>query len=92
MRIKENFNLEKLVDYGFEITDKEQENEESEIFYSDYKLNLGHSRRGQFYWILVNSGSRNLSIVATMPDGDGGAIRIPNILMRMVEEGIVEYS
>lgn len=94
MKIKLDFELEKLVDYGFEVVDKELEerNENYDVCYSDYKFNLGYARRGQYYWLLVDAGNRCLSIVATQPEGSGCSININDIFFKLIEDGVVERS
>ena len=94
MKIKSDFELEKLVDYGFEVVDKELEelNENYDVCYSDYKFNLGDARRGQCYWLLVDAGTRYLSIIATQPDGSGCSVRVNDIFFKLIENGVVEYS
>jgi hypothetical protein len=91
MKLKENIELSVLLNYGFEKIDKELEKEEDsdfEIYSSDYKFEVGHSRRGQFYYILVKE--RKLLIYATRPDGDGTYIGLPNVLIQMSIDGILE--
>ena len=88
MKIKAELNLEVLEKYGFELYDNE---EVSECFYVDgYAYCIGHSRRGQHYYLLVDSNSREISIYASEPDGSGGSINCPDILLKMFLDGIIE--
>ena len=49
------FNISILTNYGFEKIDKDQEFADDNYVIANYEylLNIGHSRRGQMYYILV---------------------------------------
>lgn len=89
MKVNENYKIENLTDYGFEKIDKkyEEKNEQYTISYFDYKYNIGHARRGQFYYILVGS-NREISIYASEPDGSGTCVDAPNILIELIKKDI----
>lgn len=91
MKVKEELNLEVLLNYGFEKIDKkeEEENEEYTISSYDYKFEIGHARRGQFYYLLASESPRSMIIYATEPDGSGGSVGCPDVLIRLVEDGVV---
>ncbi len=91
MKIKENVALESLLDYGFEAINKEEAEDDGDytIANYDYKFTIGHSRRGQVYYILIH-GSRTISLFASEPDGSGGTIGCPDILIKLISDGIVE--
>ena len=57
----------------------------------DYIYDLGHSRRGQHYYIIVNE-SRNFNIIATEPDGSGGVCELGNILIELLENNLIESN
>jgi len=46
---------------------------------------IGHSRKGQHYYILCNKDTLQLSILATNPDGCGSDIALPDILIEMIK-------
>lgn len=61
---------------------------DSLYYYTDYLvLSIGHSRRGQWYYILCHKDSLELSVLATKPDGDGGMISLPDTLYTMIQAG-----
>ena len=91
MKLKENLELDILLKYGFEKIDEDFEKEEGndfEIYSSEYKYEIGHSRRGQFYYILVKN--REFLIFASTPDGSGTYIKSPDIFTKMAIDGILE--
>lgn len=94
MKIREDYNLEKLLDYGFVKIDKEKatENEDWTLSTFDYAFQIGHSRRGQFYYLLVNEKTRVLFIYATEPDGNGGIIQSPDVLIKMTFDNVFELT
>jgi hypothetical protein len=60
-------------------------------FEGGYSYNLGHSRRGQFYYYIVMN--RKLYIIATKPDGDGAEIEAnPKIIKDLVDSGLVDIT
>lgn len=99
MKIKANVQLDLLKKYGFEESGKyndyrENPFEEGQLSFLDkdlylYFLTLGYSRRGQYYYLLI-SKDRTLCVVASKPDGDGGAIPLYSSLIKMVNDGILE--
>jgi len=93
MKIKENVALESLLDYGFEAINKEESEDLGDytIAKHDYMFTIGHSRRGQVYYILINN-SRAVSLFASEPDGSGGTIGCPDILIKLISDGIVEST
>jgi hypothetical protein len=94
MKVKDELPLDVLLRYGFTKIDNEEElkNEEYTIASCDYKYQIGHARRGQFYYLLVNEETRKLIIYATEPDGGGGCIVSPNVLIELFKDGIITES
>jgi len=92
MKIKKEFQIENLLNYGFVKTDKEEakENEDYYLMASDYCFEIGHARRGQFYYLLVSDASRYIIVYATEPDGSGGSILLPDVLIKMALDGVFE--
>ena len=90
MKVKEELNLEVLLNYGFTKINKEEEieNEEYTIASYDYKFEIGHARRGQFYYLLVGK-TRDVIIYATEPDGSGGSVMCPDVLIKLSVDGVV---
>ncbi len=65
-------------------------NDDSLYYFTDYLVfEVGHSRRGQFYYILCHQNSLELSVLATEPDGSGGMINLPDVLFTMIKNGDV---
>lgn len=91
MKVKEELNLEVLLNYGFTKIDKEEEieNEEYTIACYDYKFKIGHARRGQYYYLLVAEKTREVIIYATEPDGSGGSVMCPDVLIKLSVDGVV---
>jgi len=56
----------------------------------DYFYEVGEGRRGQYYYIGVTAKDRVLSVIATKPDGDGCETALPNILIDMLNDDILE--
>lgn len=91
MKVKENLSIDILLDYGFEKINKEieEQNDEYTLSSFDYKFEIGHARRGQFYYLLVNESTRNIMIYASEPDGMGGIIGCPDILIKLIMDDLV---
>lgn len=94
MKIKEDYNIDKLLEYGFEKTDKDQDLEDDDYAVAsfDYYFKIGHSRRGQFYYLLITEASRILHILATDPDGSGGIVVCPDVLIKMSIDNVFEIT
>ncbi len=91
MKISKDFEISKLQDFGFECLIREEldDMDDSYLFENNWVFNIGHSRRGQFYYIIVDS-KRNLSLYASQPDGSPGPIELPSVLIDLVKNGIIE--
>lgn len=92
MKVKEEVNLDILLKYGFKEVNKEEEkeNEQYTISTFDYKFNIGHGRRGQHYFILIKKTDRELVLYSTESDGDSGCVIIPNFIIELISDSIVE--
>jgi len=62
-------------------------------YYNDlyYVYNIGHSRRGQFYYILVFT-DYTIGLLATKPDGDGGFIEYPDVIIELFKDNLIEMN
>jgi hypothetical protein len=91
MKVKEGINLEVLLNYGFTKIDKDEETEKEQYTVAsyDYKFEIGHARRGQFYYLLVGENTRDVIIYATEPDGSAGSVICPNVLLQLAVDGVV---
>jgi hypothetical protein len=91
MKVKEELNLEVLLNYGFTKIDKDEEteNERYTLASFDYKFEIGHARRGQFYYLLVGEKEREIIIYSTEPDGGGGCVICPDLLIQLYVDGVV---
>ncbi len=59
-------------------------------YFDDYLiLNIGHSRRGQYYYIFCHKETLELYVYASKPDGSGGVCDLPDILVQMILNGDV---
>lgn len=100
MKIKAEVNLDILSNYGFvEVSSLEEwdnpltENGQLDFLgFADYSwfYKIGHSRRGQYYYLLVTYKDRELVVAASKPDGSGGTVSLPFILKQMILDGIVD--
>ena len=86
MRLKESVKIEELLKFGFEFPNTEDE--DYCIKNADCIYNIGHSRRGQFYYLIVKD--KEFSLFASEPDGDGGAIKMPRVIIDLYESGLIE--
>lgn len=92
MKIKDSFSVEVLLKYGFTKVDKQEEeiNDQYVIAGYDYQLDIGISRRGQYYVLLVREDTMRIMVYATKPDGSGSEVPIPDVLIKMVLDGVLE--
>ena len=88
MKIKEELNLKILLNYGFTKIEKE-EYEECPISSYAYKFEIGHARRGRFYYLLVGEKTRDVVIYATKPDGSSGSVICPDVLVKLAIDGLL---
>lgn len=50
---------------------------------------MGHARRGQYYYLIFNIKENKFYVLASKPDGSGSEKEIPDIIIKLVEDGIV---
>lgn len=91
MKISSKLDISILEKYGFEKIDKEYEKAKDDYTMCDYeyKYEIGHARRGQFYYLLVDENG-HISIYASKPDGDGCEVSCPDILIDLIKDGVIE--
>lgn len=91
MKINPEKSIDILLNYGFAKINKEEEESDEEYVIAnyDYKYEIGHSRRGQHYYLLVSEKSRTISLYASKPDGGGGSIGCPDVLLKLIIDGII---
>jgi len=64
--------------------------EDNELHYyaDDYlAYEISHARRGQFYYLLCNVETLDISFLATTPDGSGCEVLMPDILIKWFSLG-----
>jgi hypothetical protein len=83
MKVKQGTNLEQ---YGFYQMDDEHDHC---IILGGWYYKLGHSRRGQFYYYIVDL-DMNLLIYGSDPDGSNGTIKFDDVIIKMFEDGVFE--
>lgn len=91
MKFNPEKNIEDLTNYGFVKLTSDYLHEafgdpyDTIYTYEDcYMLNLGHSRRGQFYYFIVHE--KGSEIYASKPDGDGCGISLDNTMIKLIED------
>ena len=50
---------------------------------------IGHSRRGQSYYVIINKDTNEVQILATEPDGSGGIINAGDIFKTLIAGGFI---
>ena len=58
-------------------------------FEGNYGINIGHSKRGQHYYILCNPDTLVLSVFVTASDSSGSNCALPDSLFEMIKNGDV---
>jgi hypothetical protein len=56
-----------------------------------YIYDLGHSRRGQHYYILIQKDLQ-VTILASKADGDGTHVKVGDIFQKLISKGFIESS
>ena len=94
MELNKDFEIKDLVDYDFIEMTKEYKEEyisdEDPVlnYFEGYLYNIGHSRRGQHYYLLCNT-TGSFSLYASEPDGAGGQILMPGIILKLIEDKVM---
>ncbi len=92
MRIREDFDLDGLREYGFtNIKDSEEYEEEYVINGYEWLYEIGHGRRGQFYYLLIG-GNGSISLYASDADGSGAPTVFPVIVFKMMSDGVIDIN
>jgi hypothetical protein len=84
MKIKNDIPLDTLLEYGFTkiVKDEDCDSCDDQVKYKfQYQYEIGHSRRGQHYYIFVKESNRELYLYASEPDGSGGPVEMTDILL-----------
>ena len=85
MRIKQGIDL---THYRFALYE-EYDEEDNPWLNGKMCYLIGHSRRGQNYWYLVDE-NRELKIYGSQPDGAPGSILFDDIVLKMYKDGVFE--
>lgn len=93
LKIKDNVVLKELEKFGF-FSNFEYDTDYSDDYEFDNKMiyEIGHSRRGQFYFILVDKSTLVLSVYATKPDGSGSSVFMSPVIFDLIQAGLVEKA
>jgi hypothetical protein len=64
---------------------------ESRLYYHDgcWVFEIGHSRRGQRYYVIIDKDTNEVQLLATEPDGCGGIINAGDIFKTLIENGFI---
>jgi len=91
MKIKKEFieDISKLKEIGFDYEQITDDNGECYETKGKLTYNLGHSRRGQFYYLIIEN-DRSVSVLATEPDGSGTSINIDDVFMKLFKKDMLE--
>jgi hypothetical protein len=98
VKLKEEFYKKSILsEFGFvfEVEDPECANSFNEIDFEivdKFVCALGHSRRGQHYYLTIHPETFEIYVYANEADGRGTHIMIGDVLFRMFEKGMVEES
>lgn len=90
MKLRNGFNFEVLLDYGFRRISQSDFDDDYVIQSYDYQYPIGHSRRGQFYFLLVKESTGLIFVYASEPDGSGGVVECPDVLIKMMKDGLFD--
>ena len=105
MKLKNPDNYKVLIEYGFlpvysrennipkDVKDYYEVWDEEDFFYYNQDclvLNLGHSRRGQFYYLYYNPNYNSFNIYASKPDGEGTSVIFPNVIYELIKNNLID--
>ena len=90
MKLRPDLDISILKEYGFEeITEEYNSKHNYKLeYFKGYAYNLGHSRGGQFYYLICNF-DKVFSIYASEPDGFGSDVKIDNIFFKLINDNII---
>jgi hypothetical protein len=91
MKLRPDLDISILKEYGFEEITEDyvvDHSDELEDFVG-YAYDMGHARRGQFYYIICHPEEKQFSIYASKPDGSGTSIDIDDIFIKLIKDNIV---
>jgi hypothetical protein len=92
MKLVDNFLIEDLGQYRFDYYTEEEADEADEfLFANNWVFDIGHSRRGQHYYIIIGK-DRRLNVYGSDPDGSSGQIGLPDVLVDMIRDGVIDKS
>ena len=68
------------------------ENDYDGLYYYDecWVFEIGHSRRGQSYYVIINKDTNEVQLLATEPDGSGGIINAGDIFKVLIAGGFID--
>jgi hypothetical protein len=61
------------------------------VYEGQYVYDLGHSSRGQHYYILIQKDLQ-VTILASKADGDGTHVKVGDIFQKLISKGFIESS
>ena len=92
MKIKKEYfdNPTKLMELGFSY-EKITDGWDDECYETRGKLvyNMGHSRRGQFYYLIIEDDC-TISVFSTTPDGSGTSVLMDDVIIEMFKNDMFE--
>ena len=93
MKLKQEITKEQLIELGFFDPNLELSFEDEYDYFNEscsLLYRIGHSRRGQMYYIGIFDETREILLFATKPDGDGGSIEVGDIFTKLIQNNFIE--
>jgi hypothetical protein len=84
MKIKKGIDYSELEKYGFKLT----QDEDDYTIHDEICYEIGHSRRGQYYYYIIDS-DRCVRVYGSKPDGSGGSIALDDVIFQMFKDGVL---
>lgn len=89
MKFNKEKNIKDVTKFGFFHIDEIRNDldEYDFLFYlkDAYLYSFGHSRRGQYYYMIIENN--NVTLYTSKPDGDGGSVLLDDTIFNMIEQG-----
>lgn len=85
MRIKEEFNLSRLFDYGFVAPGDEVDEDDYELSTCDLYYEIRDTTRNKYYLIVFG---RNIHIYNSY--NSGFSAKCPDVLIKLIQDGVLE--